>query len=640
MSLTAGYAQKQELVKANRLFAEYAYTDAADAYEAYLKKAKKPGKETIRKIADTYYYIGRYEDASLWYAKLSEASGTPLDDKYFNRYIQSLLMDGNVKKNSAAKADEMIKARLLTDKNKKFIAEYTQHKKQLDSINAAPPVYTVTHLEVNSGQSDFGTAFLGDKIVYSSSKDLNKAGRKIYKWNEQPFLELYVADRDTATGALVNEAKFFPSELNNYHNATLTLSNDGTTVYFSTNTVKNSGFLNNAANGTNNLQILKAKLKDGKLEDEVKLTINKISYSVAHPALTPDGKWMFFTSDMPGGLGETDIYVAPVLENGQLGEAENLGPAINTIGKDMFPFVSNNTLYFSTDSRYGMGGLDIYKAPMTADMKFGTPVNLGSQVNSNRDDFAYIINNDQSFGYFSSNRKGGKGDDDIYYFTKKPEPCTQLIAGTVQDAGGTNVVANATVTVHDINGNAIASVITKSDGSYSVQVACGQTVRVVITKDEHTVAEQQVTTGSAGGNPVKVDVALSKYNDVVTKTAGGEIININPIYFDLDKYNITPLAEAELDKVVAVMKGFPSMVIKIESHTDSRQTHKYNVTLSENRAKSTYNYLLSKGIDAKRIESVRGYGETRLLNSCSNEVPCSEEEHQLNRRSDFVIVRR
>jgi outer membrane protein OmpA-like peptidoglycan-associated protein len=577
LSATVMQAQKEQLKKADRLFNEYAFPEAAEAYREYLKKERKPSKETIRRIADTYYYIREYGNAVQYYERLYKTAGYTMEDDIFNRYIQSLLMDGNVKKDYAGKADELLRERLGRRKDKTAYNKYLQQKKTLDSINAGESRFTVTNIKANSDKADFGTAFYGDKIVYSSSKDEDKTGRKIYKWNEQPFLELFVADRDTVTGDFINEEKFFPKELNNYHNATVTFTPDLKTVYFSNNNIKKSGFLDNAENGTNNLRILKAEIEDGKLINETSLKINKITYSVSHPALTPDGKWMFFTSDMPGGEGETDIYMAKVMDNGQLSDVKNLGKKINTTGKEGFPFVQNGKLYFASNGHYGMGGLDVYLCDLAADMKLSEPVNMGAPVNTNMDDFAFIISKDETYGYLSSNRKKGRGDDDIYYFTVKPE------------------------------------FIPKPE-----EIAVTETDTVVTTTDP----------------------PVGTLDNLIRKEGDAELIDVNPIYFDLDKYDITPRAEEELAKVIYVMKNFPSVVIKIESHTDSRQTHKYNITLSENRARSTYNYLVSKGIDPARIESYKGYGETRLKNRCSDDVPCTEEEHQLNRRSDFVIVKR
>lgn len=642
LGCTAMNAQKWQLQKADKLFDEYAFPEAAEAYREYLKKEPKPSRETIRKIADTYYYIGEYGNAVSYYDRLYKTPGYTMDEPVFNRYIQSLLMDGNVKRDFAGKADELLKERLGKSKGKAALLKYLEQKKILDSINVAESRYTVTNIKANTNKADFGTAFYGNKIIYSSSKDEDKTGRKIYKWNEQPFLELFVADRDTITGDFINEEKFFPKELNNYHNATVTFTPSLETIYYSTNNVKKSGFLNNAGNGTNNLQIMKADIdmKEGQLENITPLKINKISHSVSHPALTPDGKWMFFTSDMPGGKGETDIYMAKVLENGELDDVKNLGPKINTVGKEGFPFVQNGKLYFASNGHYGMGGLDVYMSTINDDMTLTEPVNMGPPVNTNRDDFAFIINKDETYGYLSSNRKKGRGDDDIYYFTVKPQECKQLLTGTVRDLITQQPLDKAEVKLYDEQRKVLASFITTAGGAYKFELPCNAKLIVEGSKTGYNSDSGNAVTTGTDGWEIIIDLNVVSFDEVTT-TEGSELkIDVNPIYFDLDKYDITPRAEEELDKVVAVMQAFPNMVIKIESHTDSRQTHKYNVTLSENRAKATYSYIISKGIDPARIESYKGYGETRLKNKCSDGVPCTEEEHQLNRRSDFIIVKR
>jgi outer membrane protein OmpA-like peptidoglycan-associated protein/tetratricopeptide (TPR) repeat protein len=631
---TACYSQEQ-LKKADKLFAEYAYTEAAKAYEDYLKHAKKPGTQTVKKIADTYYYIGQYNKALPWYTKVYEAMGSSIDDTYFNRYIQTLRIEQQYNK-----ADELLKQRLIKKGDKETLARIEKQKAQLDAVNGLPPVYKVANIAANTTMADFGTAFYGSRIVYSSSKDVDKTGGKTYKWNEQPFLELYVADRDTTNGSFLNERKFVPKDQNSYHNATLAFTPDLQTVYYSTNTVKRSGFLKNDQKGTNNLQIVKGQVDNERLKNTKSLPFNNVKYSVAHPAITADGKWLYFTSDMPGGYGETDIYVAEILENGQIGKPRNLGPVINTPQKEMFPFINDNVLYFSSNGHYGLGGLDIFESSVTGDMQFSEPQNLGKPVNSNLDDFAFIIDKEQVSGYFSSNRAGGRGDDDIYFFTRTKQVCGQLLAGTVTHIKTGQPISDAIVTLYNEGGEVIASYKTKEDGKYFFNIDCSKVLKVEATKAEHGADSKEVATSANNGEEFIANLTLVTYEDVVKTEDGIEKMDVNPIYFDLDKFDITPKAALELDRVVYVMKNFPEMAINIESHTDCRAPDDYNLTLSQNRAKATFDYITAKGIEARRIESYKGYGETRLKNKCSNDVPCTEDEHQLNRRSEFIIVKR
>lgn len=631
----AGFSQSR-LKKADRLFAEFAYVDAAKEYEKYLENEKEPGIETIQKVGDSYYFTGKMSNALRWYTKLDAVTAGNMDDKYFNRYIQSQRAEGNYQK-----ADDLMKKRLEARGDQAAINRFINQKKYLDSLNKAPANYTVSNLMVNTDKSDFGTAFYGNQVVYSSSKDTTKVGGKTYAWNDQPFLELYVADRNAADGSLFNDKKFIPDEQTQYHNATLTFSPDLKTVYYSANVVSKSDRLKNSSTGTNNFEIIKGTIEGGKLINPEKLPFNSKDYSVGHPALSSDGKWLYFASDMPGGFGDTDIYVAEVYENGKVGDPKNLGPMINTAGREMFPFVNDSILYFSSDGHYGMGGLDMFESRRIKDLEFSEPKNLGKPVNSTRDDFSFIMDKEKKYGYFSSCRPGGKGDDDIYYFNRQEPPCNQWVSGKVTNHKYKMAINMAEVKVLDQYGDVITSVKTKEDGTYRVQVPCGSKIKMEAAKENHTKADKEMETSKKNNVETKdVNFELDNYADLVKQEDNVEKVDINPIYFDFDKWDITPQAAVELDKVVYIMKNFPAIVIKIESHTDSRGKDAYNMKLSQNRAKATNDYIIARGIEPTRIESVKGYGETRLRNKCKNGVECTDEEHFRNRRSDFIIVKK
>lgn len=621
-----------KLKKADRLFRDMAYTEAANVYEDYLKNEKNPATGTIKNIADCYYYIGKHSNARQWYAKLYKKAGNSIDDKYFNRYIQTLRISKEYDK-----ADELLLQRLKSKGNTKLTEKTLKQMRHLDSIKDLPSRYTVNNIRNNTAFADFGTSFYGERIVYSSAKNTAKGE---YAWNEQPYLELYIAERDTATGNLLNEEKFMLQEQTRYHNATLTFTPDLKTLYYSTNSVTKSDRLTNNEKGTNNIQIIKGTIEEGKLTNTEALPFNSVNYSVGHPALSNDGKWLFFVSDMPGGYGETDIYVVEILDDGKFGKPKNLGPEINTSGREMFPFVSDNILYFSSDGHYGLGGLDVFESTMKEGSVFTEPVNLGEPVNTNLDDFGFIINESDGYGYLSSNRKKGKGDDDIYYFRFKEKECSELIAGKVIDKNSKENLNAVTVSVYDEYGNVLADTVTNEAGKYSLTIPCDSLYKVEVTKPGFTIDVIEKDESKSLIKGENVDFELTDYNDLVEKKDDTERIAINPIYFDFDKWDITLQAATELDKVVYVMKNFPDVIIKIESHTDSRGDDAYNSTLSQNRAQSTYTYITSKGIDKSRIESVKGYGEFQLINKCSNDVPCTEEEHQLNRRSEFIIVKK
>ena len=342
---------------------------------------------------------------------------------------------------------------------------------------------------------------------------------------------------------------------------------------------------------------------------------------------------------MPGVFGGSDLYVSQIADDGTIGPPKNLGPEINTVGNDMFPSFSNGMLYFASDGHFGWGGLDIYESRLKEDQTFAEPRNLGAPINSNNDDFAYIVDPKDSYGYFSSNRSQGKGDDDIYYFTKEKAPCNQLISGKVTNSKSKLSIGDANIKVSDMFGDKIAETTSGADGTYKVSVPCNMKVKVSASKTGHSTEEKEIESKKVNGAEIKdVNFELTKYEDLVIIEGDKEKIDINPIFFDYDKSDITPQAATELDKVVFAMSKFSNIKIKIESHTDSRGKDAYNLKLSDARAKSTQTYIQSKGIDSSRIISAIGYGESRLTNKCKNGVKCTEAEHLANRRSDFIVI--
>lgn len=622
---------QQKLKAADKMFKSMSYVEAAKLYEEYLEKNDSPSTETITNIADTYYFINDMRKALPWYQKLYEIQGQNLSDLYMLRYTQSLrgVRDYD-------QANGLVKEYLKKKAVNGQVKQFANNQIHLDSLAKKEPSYEIRNLEVNSPNSDFGATYYGDKMVYSSSNE--EDATKLYSWNQQPFLAMYVAEKNLTNGTLFNQKLFFDEVNSNYHDATITFASDLKTFYYTTNTLKKKKLKNDAA-GTNNFQIIKAWLENGKVTKTENLFFNSLDYSVGHPALSADGKWLFFVSDMPGGLGETDIYVCEIFEDGKLNSPKNLGPKVNTVGREMFPYFSNGVLYFSSEGHYGFGGLDVFESKFNG-KDFSYPKNLGEPINSNKDDFSYIIDSELKTGYFSSNRDMGKGDDDIYYFTKKIQECNQIVQGTVKNTKTLVNIEGATIKVYDGFGDLVNEYKTTTDGKFEFVLPCNGTYKVEASKPNHTTEAKEVATLDKNGDIINLDFKLTSLDDLVVKDAktGNEKVDINPIFFNYDKWDITPQAATELDKVVFVLNNFPNVKIRIESHTDSRGKDLYNLNLSDKRAKSTQTYILSKGISADRIESAVGFGETRLTNKCKNGVKCTEDEHFANRRSDFIIV--
>lgn len=624
---------QSKLKKADKLFKELAYMDAAKAYDEYLENEKKPSIQTLKHAGDAYYHVDDNRNALKWYQKLYDIQGNTMSDDYFLKYIQSMkgVMDYD-------KADKLTREYLTKKDDKNQIERYLYQFKYNDSLSKTKPLYALKNLDINTNKSEFGTAFYGTQIIFASTKDTTKLTTNLYKWNNQPFLNLYVGERNVNDGNIYNDILFLKNVMTKYHEATATFSADLKTIYYTTNIVVNKKLTLDESR-TNNFHIIKGQIEEGKLIKPESVFFYSKNYSNGHPSLSEDGRWLFFASDMPGGFGETDLYVVQIAEDGTMGTPQNLGPTINTIGNELFPYFKNGILYFSSDGHYGWGDLDVYQSTFLGKMKFTTPKNLGSPINSNKDDFAYIVDSTDTFGYVSSNRALGKGDDDIYFFTKTKPECNQTISGKVTNVKSKAIIADATISVYDVFGTLILTTKTNSDGTYNFIVPCNTKVIIVASKANHSNEEKQVETKNVDKDEIKdINFELSNYDDLIVNDKGQEKIAINPIFFEYDKSNITPQAAAELDKVVFVMEKFPNVKIKIESHTDSRGKDSYNMKLSDDRAKSTQTYILSKGIDASRVESAIGFGESRLTNKCSNGVKCTEDEHFKNRRSDFIIV--
>ncbi|MCD0472033.1 OmpA family protein [Flavobacterium sp. JAS] len=634
LSFTLGFAQTN-LKKADALFRNYSYADASKAYEEILQKIENPSAQTLKNAADSYYFISDAQNALKWYRKLYEVQGNNLTDIYYLRYIQTMkaVMDYD-------EADKITKEYLNKKGDKNEINRYVAQKAQMDSLSKAKSLYTLKNLDINTSKSDFGATFYQEKIVFTSARDTTKFSQKLYTWNNQPFLNLYIAERNPADGSLFNEKVFLPNVMTKYHEATASFDASGKTIYYSTNIVKKNKLVIDQEK-VNNFQIIKGDMTDGKLENPQKVPFDSNEYSVGHPSLSDDGQYLFFASDMPGGFGESDLYYVKIASDGTMGSPINLGPKINTIGNDVFPFYRNGVLYFSSDGHYGRGDLDVYESNFSANGTFTTPKNLGAPINSNKDDFAFLIDKTGSYGYVSSNRAEGKGDDDIYSFIKGKPVCNQNISGMAFDRKTKLPLTDVSIMAYNSYSEILAETKTNYDGKYVVTVPCGKVIKMIAAKPNYSSDEKTVETTLENEGEIKdVNFELSNYDDLVVKKKGVEKVDVKPIYFDYDKYDITPLAIEELSKVVFVMRKFPNVKIKIESHTDSRGKDAYNMKLSDNRAKATRDYIVSQDIDASRIESAIGYGESRIINKCKNGIKCTEEEHLLNRRSDFIIIQK
>ncbi len=631
---------KSTLIKrADFYFRKMWYAEAAKLYEHALEKSEKNYSfEILQKAGDAHYFNTNMEKAHHWYSILHEKYKDEMSADNIFKYAHSLKGTG---KYSRAKRLMRLYNKKLKKTDLKVNNEATKSEIILDGIMNTSKNYELKNLAINSEYSEFSPMFYNaDEIVYASAKDSSFLTTRRYKWNNQPYLDLYVAKINEESQDLKNAIKFSKKVNTKYHEAAVTFSPDNKTMYFTRNNYGKK--LKRDNKGINHLKIYMSKKINGEWTEAVELPFNSNAYSTGHPALSPDGKELYFVSDMPGSIGETDIFMVDVLEDGSFSEPRNLGPEINTEKKEMFPYINNNKLYFSSNGHTGLGGLDIYEVSFDDDEGFLDVINVGQPINSNKDDFSYIINEETQKGFFASNREGGKGDDDIYSFKKLiveeiPEN-KNAIAGVVTELITGEFMPKELVELLDENNIKLKEIYTKEDGSFVFEDLEADTKYVLrTTKNEYFNDEQTVTT--LVNDTLTVDVKLRKLKEMIAIEDGIKKLKTDMIHFDFDKSYIRKDAAEELNQLVEVMTEYPSMVIKIESHTDSRGNSAYNKYLSDKRAKSTRKYIISQGIDPSRIESAIGYGEDNLINECNGRVRCTEEKHYLNRRSEFIIVK-
>lgn len=626
--LTSGsvLSQKKDIAKANKEFDKFAYIDAREIYLKVVEDGYESA-EIFKKLGDTYYFNSDYTNAAKWYDKLVNQFPDQTEAEYYYRAAQSLKSLGKYTESDALMNDYISKGGKGL-----VIKTYEDDPNYLKSTVFKSRDFTLDKVGINSSTSDFGASFYGkDNIVYASTSRTD--GTKVYEWTNQPFLDLFIAERDS-TGQLSNSMPLGGDINTPYHESSTAFTKDGMTVYFTRNNFLD-GKKGKDKNKTIRLKLYKAtKTGEYNWTNIVELPFNSKEYSVAHPALSPDGKRLYFSSDMPGTNGMSDLWYVDILGNDKYGVPVNLGPEINTEARESFPFISeNNNLYFSSDGRSGLGGYDIFVTPLDKDGKPGKITNLGSPTNSAKDDFGFIINENDRIGYVTSNRGGDRGsiDDDIYLVK---EICSITIQGKVFDKETKDPLPGAQVSLLDENNQLVSQTTAENDGTYSFVGDCGTQYTVRGVKEGYNPYEKIIETPMLSGI-VDVPLPLERIGPCPPNDLGCKL-NLQPIYFDFDKSNIRRDAEIELAKILAAMREYPELIIHIESHTDSRGNDSYNMALSERRAQSTLKWLVGKGIDANRL-TAKGYGESQLVNQCSNGVTCTSEEHQLNRRSMFII---
>lgn len=724
-------AQAGKLKRADNYYAKLAYSYAAPIYEELIG-SEVDSPKLKSKLANSYYNMGDMKNAEKYYAQMISSNEATKEDFFF--YAQTLKQNGNYTESDRwmAKVNDTAQADLRG-------ISFIENSNYVDQIEKQGIRFTINNLNINTPSADFGgyPSVDGKSSYFVSSRRKRVAVQNEWSWNSKRFLDLYKASVESDNQ--MSNAKLITKRVNTrFHEGPLCFSPDNKTVYFTRNNIS-KGKKRRDQKGIQNLKLFRSQINaEGKWVNEEEMSFNSIEYSVGHPSISADGKTLYFASDMPGGFGGADIYKVELNSDGTYGKPVNLGKDVNTEGQEMFPWINNEGyLFFSSNGHVGLGGLDVFVLFPGKNGEFGKRMNVGKPVNSQNDDFAFTMNADNKTGYFSSNREGGKGDDDIYSYTLiKPFKTSLSVTGIIADLRTKEILPGATVKLTDDKGTIIQTVTADEKGVYSFDVEPELNYKIQTTKDTYFDNSESFTTidldptievitknlnlekdpglslyalitDKKTGLPIEgvlltvIDNITGEKTTYTTSTSGdyrrpladkklddrgsynfvlekegyftktvtystkftkpgqynvhgdldlgldaevkdlSELVQINPINFDLNKFNIRPDAAKELDKIVEVMNKYPNMVVELGSHTDCRASIKYNETLSDKRAKASAAYIKAKITNPTRIYG-KGYGESLLLNDCACEgtvkSTCSEEEHQLNRRTEFKVI--
>lgn len=609
------FAQKPTVKLANHLFEKKSYVKAAQMYEKL-----KPTKEILQNLGDCYYYNSEMRDAVRSYGLLFFTHKDSIHPNYYFKYAQALMG-----------TDNYVKADSVMGIYKKYPVDTQIFITNL--ISNVPYNYTLQMMSKNTSNGDFGLSFYGDKVAFASYRVVKGEN---YNWNEKPYLDLFSASISDA--GLLEKVEPFPEEINTKtHESSATFSSDLKIMYFNRTGDKQ---VQVGEEKFASVRIMRAEFVDGKWTNVTEMPFSNENYSTIHPHLTKDGKKLYFSSDMPGSMGSFDLYVVDVNEDGTYGTPTNLGETINTIHREQFPYISDDglTLYFASDGHQGMGGLDLFFSK-SYDNVYAKPMNLGHTLNSSADDFGYIVDEKTNAGYLSSNRKG---TDNLYSFKRTENEEKYIVEGNVRDKNSKELLPGTTVSLYDENDKLVGRMVVGADADYVFNTEPNTVYRIEAIRDFYIPHSEIFRTNEDGKMRYTIELFVECYDDaeeIITRRQDGRVqIVLENIYFDLNKYDIKPEAARVLDGLYNLLIKYPEMVIELGAHTDSRASDTYNLVLSNRRARATLEYLVSQGINRNRLRA-KGYGEAVPLIKCANVKGCSEYEHSINRRCEFIILK-
>ena len=647
-SLSNIVEQKLKPRENNIFIAKSNYEDYnfSPAISKYLKLARsgKKSKEIYEYLAMAYFNNSQYDLASNWFNKLIDGYPQGLDpEMYFRASI-------SFKSIQAYDVSDLFMKKYIELKNSPLSNHYLNvSSNYLDSVLKNSGGYSLYETKINSINSDFGPNFYDDdRIIFASSKETT--GNKKFKWSDEPFLDLFIAKIDSS-GNLYNREPLKGDINTKYHESTATISKDGNTMYFTRNNYL-KGRLKSARDKEVKLKIYKATKQNDSWGSIEELPFNGDQYSTAHPALSPDNDKLYFSSDMPGSYGKSDIWFVYIFENGEYSQPINVGPNVNTEFRESFPFLDmENNLYFSSDGKLGLGGFDVFSSKLNNRGYPQSSINLGMPVNSAFDDFGYVYNQMKNFGYISSNRDGlnGSSSDQVYKIVKNNNAnysnngleeniCEFILEGKVYDTFTRELLIGAKVQLLNSNKNIISNYTVDENGNYKIDedVNCSDSYYLRVSNGiSYNIREIEIDFTQKGKVYENIDLKWTSNclpDDLIC------VLGVEPIYFELNKSTLKKNSVLSLNKVLVALFKYPDMILQIRSYADSRASKEYNKKLSLKRANVTKQWLVNKGINSNRL-LIQAIGEENKDNICKGDANCSEAEYQLNRKSTFKILK-
>lgn len=620
-----GFAQDKRS-KADNLFYGYRYQQAIAEYKKEMEKKPLTNHQLLN-LADSYFSTGKYDNASELYLEVNK-NDTIMSVNRFNKMLQSL------SKNSER---DRVKTflRSKADKLSPELLENAEFNYSLLEIPASNEDKTIRDLGLNSPQGDFSPAFYKNGILFSSSRSRNS--KNVYEPTGESYLDIYFA-RISSTNTLVDVETFKEIPATEFHKSTPYYSTKLSTFFYILSNTED-GELRYDENGKNALAI-------GTLSENgrFRFILKDLSTSFYYPFFDDNTERLYFAANFDDSYGGTDLYYV-YTNNGQIMSAPiNLGPRINSPGNEIAPYIYEGSLYFSSDVFYGLGGMDVYKSNILANETYTIPVNLGEGINSVSDDFGFIIQKAKEgnglSGFFASNRKGGKGGDDLYGFMldKSPGLKTFALGGKVVNLRNKAGLEGAQVRLLSQNGDVLKEVVSNSDGSFRIEVPWMSQVTIQAMSDGYSIFS--TTYSEEGMEEIQnspYNMGLAKMEDLVTEREEKTVIKLDKFYFDKGKSTLNAQVEGQLKKVIDAVERFPQIRLRILSYTDSRGSSSYNKRLSQDRANTIKQYLLNNGLGSHNILEATGYGEENIVNNCTNGAYCLDFLHKQNERTLFVV---